>query len=611
VKNELLQRTRVRRQRRIRKSGIHSDSKGKSLDNHQGRSTRGFRVGVAAAIFLVAAIIPAYAQVCSSPTVDTDGDGIPDVLDNCILVANPNQRDTSGSGVGNACNPDLNHDGIVDLTDGIRFAAAIAAFNSAQHTYTANADFNGDGKIDGADFAILTSYIGKGPGPSANVPSLSVAPLLANFKTPFVGVATTLPVTLKNTGCKPVRILGATLSGNASFQFFPPTVLTINAGETAVINVSFKPSSTSVVTANLTLATNTGVSPGAKFTVALVGAGVNPAAGQTPTLVAPSGVSFSTVSTGGVATQSLPISNTGTAPLVITGIQSNSNLITINPSLLGGFPITIPPGASVSIPVTLTAGYSAGPVNATLQIQSNDPLRSNASVSPQAVVVPAPLVVNNPVTGVQAFDGQTPINAANCSAVTRAVSFGAGTNSGDQFQVVMTDATGKSVTSTLFPAPSSPGTQILTGINVCGLADSTITTKVIYFSGGTAAPTFVGTPATKDASAILQPPTLTQPSAPYFTASTGSICGTARANTTVTITGGSSPVSTRLDASTTTFCMTVPLQPNTQNTYRYRLHCCVAPSFGVIDPAVSRTGRPVADRHCAGHLNAAQCRADC
>jgi len=41
---------------------------------------------------------------------DSDGDGIPDDEDNCPHVANPDQRDSNLSGIGDACEtPDLVH----------------------------------------------------------------------------------------------------------------------------------------------------------------------------------------------------------------------------------------------------------------------------------------------------------------------------------------------------------------------------------------------------------------------------------------------------------------------------------------------------------------------
>jgi Tol biopolymer transport system component len=39
------------------------------------------------------------------PLVDTDGDGVPDASDNCLLVANPSQADRDGDGIGDACDP--------------------------------------------------------------------------------------------------------------------------------------------------------------------------------------------------------------------------------------------------------------------------------------------------------------------------------------------------------------------------------------------------------------------------------------------------------------------------------------------------------------------------
>jgi hypothetical protein len=49
--------------------------------------------------------------------VDTDGDGATDTEDNCPFVANANQRDTDGDGVGDACDGDDDGDGVPDERD--------------------------------------------------------------------------------------------------------------------------------------------------------------------------------------------------------------------------------------------------------------------------------------------------------------------------------------------------------------------------------------------------------------------------------------------------------------------------------------------------------------
>ncbi len=43
------------------------------------------------------------AVTLSTHAVDSDGDGIPDPLDNCPFVPNPDQADANGDGVGDAC----------------------------------------------------------------------------------------------------------------------------------------------------------------------------------------------------------------------------------------------------------------------------------------------------------------------------------------------------------------------------------------------------------------------------------------------------------------------------------------------------------------------------
>jgi len=104
--------------------------------------------------------------------LDSDEDGIPDVADNCTLVANgpddvvppePAQNDTDMDGYGNRCDADLNNDGLVTVADFLMLRDAL-------NTDDGDADLNGDGAVTVTDFLILRGSLNQPPGPSGVAP---------------------------------------------------------------------------------------------------------------------------------------------------------------------------------------------------------------------------------------------------------------------------------------------------------------------------------------------------------------------------------------------------------------------------------------------------------
>jgi hypothetical protein len=101
---------------------------------------------VAAAGFPLAAL--------AGPAPDTDGDGIPDVLDNCSLreqggVGQPGTCDTDQDGYGNACDADLDGDGDTDINDFLDVFKP--AFDQPQ-PFASAGDHDCDGDTDINDF---------------------------------------------------------------------------------------------------------------------------------------------------------------------------------------------------------------------------------------------------------------------------------------------------------------------------------------------------------------------------------------------------------------------------------------------------------------------------
>ena len=64
---------------------------------------------------------------------DTDGDGVPDSIDNCTTVFNPDQSDIDSDGIGDTCDLDQDDDGIPNDVDN-----CTAVSNPGQEDFNAN-----------------------------------------------------------------------------------------------------------------------------------------------------------------------------------------------------------------------------------------------------------------------------------------------------------------------------------------------------------------------------------------------------------------------------------------------------------------------------------------
>ena len=205
-------------------------------------------------------------------------------------------------------------------------------------------------------------------------PNISISPTSAPFGNQLINTSSTpTNLTITNTGTADLTISNVAISGtNASdFSFTAGTLpITVTAGNTTTIAVTFTPAATGSKTATLSITDNVNGSP---HTVALTGTGTAPGFSSS------SSMSFGNQNVGtSSSAQGLVVTNNGTANLVISAIAlsgTNSSEFSFTSSTL---PITVAPNTTTTVNVTFSP-TSTGSKAATLTFTDN------AGSSPQAV----------------------------------------------------------------------------------------------------------------------------------------------------------------------------------------------------------------------------------
>lgn len=113
----------------------------------------------------IALVLLLFATAPAPAATDTDGDGIEDSQDNCLETPNASQLDSDGDGCGNACDADYDQTGSVDGSD-FMILRSMMGRTSGDADFDGSVDLTGDNVVGGTDFIIFRAQMNGTPGPS-------------------------------------------------------------------------------------------------------------------------------------------------------------------------------------------------------------------------------------------------------------------------------------------------------------------------------------------------------------------------------------------------------------------------------------------------------------
>jgi hypothetical protein len=229
---------------------------------------------------------------------------------------------------------------------------------------------------------------------------ISATPASVNFGTVVKGNSGSQTITLQNGGNSTLTFSQVTPPGAGFAISGLSTATTIPAGGSVAFNAIFTPTSAASVNGSITLATNGTPST---LTIPLSGTGsavkVNPTSGTLSTVT--TSVNFGNVAVGSVGTQTVSMSNTGTAAVNI----STATIFGAAFTIVGGSPSgSIPVGQGTSLQVRFTP-LSDSAVTGTLTVTSdasNSPLTiplSGTGLQAQISAMPASVNFGSVVKG--------------------------------------------------------------------------------------------------------------------------------------------------------------------------------------------------------------------
>ncbi|MGA7030496.1 MAG: choice-of-anchor D domain-containing protein, partial [Candidatus Acidiferrales bacterium] len=364
---------------------------------------------------------------------------------------------------------------------GITTPLALAAGQST--TFTAKFSPSSAGSVSGN-----VALVNNGPNSPINValsgsgtataPQLTISPASVTYGNVAVGGSAPQTITLTNPGNATLTVTQATVSGTGFSMSGATMPMNINAGGSSSFTATFAPTSAGAATGSISVVSNAAGSPAA---IALSGTGTQGHLGASP-----ASVNFGSIAVGSNGSQTITLTNSGTASITISQATASGTGFSISG-------ITTPQTLGAGLTTTLSAKFaptSAGSASGSVSIVSNAPgspltiALSGTATQPQLTATPSSAAFGSVVTGTS--NSQT-INLTNggsatvtISAVTVAgtgfsttgitapLNIGAGGSA--TFNAVFAPTTAGAVTGSVTLTSNAPNSPLAIALSGTGLA---------------------------------------------------------------------------------------------------------------------------------------------
>ncbi len=226
-------------------------------------------------------------------------------------------------------------------------------------------------------------------------PVITVAETAVDFGTVEVAQTIQQTITVKNTGTGPLAVAG--IESDVSGLTFEPSMFILAPDSSTAVTIAFSNSTVGEFSGSISILSND--PDRAKHTVSV---SVVVQVPRVPVLVVGEpAIDFGSIDAQKTAQQTFTITNTGTASLEVTGIESDVSGLTFEPSVF-----TLEPDGSATITITFPKPRE-GEFSGSISILSNDPDRAKHTLSISGIVQPLSVEAKSD------FDGNGIINFAD------------------------------------------------------------------------------------------------------------------------------------------------------------------------------------------------------